>query len=109
MKNILAISAVAALTATSAMAQTATTQASVIGDSGNPNYPLMVQGADGIQYMCKAETQVRGGVTVRPCHSGGGLGLHGNQMAMGGILAGGVLLALIMDDDDSSSTTTTTN
>lgn len=107
MKNLLAITAAVALSATASVAQV-TTQSSIAGPSGDPSYPLSVQGANGVQYACKDSTEVRDGVVVRACRGNtGGLAAEGNAVAMGGAaLAGVVFLALVLDDNSTSTTTT---
>ncbi|MGJ8626494.1 MAG: hypothetical protein ACSHXB_05995 [Sulfitobacter sp.] len=107
MKNLLAITAAVALSATASVAQV-TTQSSIAGPSGDSAYPLSVQGANGVEYACKDSTEVRDGVVVRACRSKtGGLAAQGNAVAIGGAaLAGVVFLALVLDDDSSSTTTT---
>lgn len=107
MKNLFAITAAVALSVTGAVAQV-TTQSSIIGQSGDADYPLRVLGGNGLEYICKDVTEIRDGVTVRPCRStDNGLANEGNSVAVGGgAFAGVVFLALVLDDGSSSTTTT---
>ena len=109
MKRILSIAAAVALTATSSFAQV-TSQENVLGASGNPAYPLEVQGANGVIYNCENEIVMIDGVNARRCvrEGQGGLFANGSGMAAGGAAAAGILLlAVLLDDDDNNSTTTT--
>lgn len=67
MKHLYLVLAIGWLFSPGASAQVVTGQAFIAGDSGNPLYPLRVQGADGTLYHCKAESFVSDGKTARKC------------------------------------------
>jgi hypothetical protein len=110
MKNLMAITAAIALAATAAAAQD-TTQASVLGESGDPTYSLQVQGANGVIYNCSPDIETIDGISARRCVTSGGSGLAGAGAGLAGGPAIGVgvlaLLAIAAGSDGSTSTTTT--
>ena len=98
MKKLFALSAVIAMSVSSG-AIAATTQTAILGDSGNAQYPLRVQGADGMVYICKADTFVdTDGVTKRACRGDdtNPLFAAGAGLAGGGAVAAGVLLVAVL-------------
>ena len=110
MKTVFTISAAAvAFAALTSMASAQETpESAVVGQSGNPAYPLEVLGANGITYDCREDTVVANGRIERRCirrggaaTTGGGLtGLEGP-----GILAGIAAIVLLTGGLDSSSGT----
>lgn len=110
MRNLMAITAAVALAATAAIAQD-TTQASVLGESGDPTYSLQVQGANGVIYNCVPDIETIDGVRARRCVTTGGSGLAGAGTGLAGGPAIGVgvlaLVAIAGASGGSSSTTTT--
>ena len=113
MKNILSIATALVMTTGAAFAQT-TSQAAVLGASGNAEYPLQVQGANGVIYSCMNEVEAVNGVQARRCLAPASAGLFGagDGLSAGVVAAAGAvaLVALIAnDDDDDNNTTTTTN
>ena len=110
MKIFTACAAAIVLSAGMASAQpVATTATAVGGDTGNPNYPVRVEGANGITYACKPGAP---GATALPCrrlgadkglfNQGAGLGSTGAAVALGAL----VLVAVASGGDGSSTTTT---
>ena len=108
MKIFTACAAAIVLSAGMASAQPiATTATAVGGETGNPGYPVRVEGANGITYACKPGAP---GATALPCrrlgadsglfNQGAGLGATGAAVALGAL----VLIAVV--SDGSSSTTT---
>jgi len=111
MKMFATVTAAAIALAGASYAQT-TTQAAVLGASGDPVYELQVQGADGVIYNCKPQPVVVDGNTARVCVRADGAGLFaaGAGLSGGALAAGTVLvLAAAAASGSSSSTTTTTN
>lgn len=113
MKKIFALTAAVAMSfAAGASAQT-TTQAAVLGDTGNAEYPVRVQGGNGQIYACKAEIETVDGVRARRCvqgDDGAPLFAAGAGLAGGGAVAAGALLLVVLaaNDGDTGTTTTTT-
>lgn len=110
MKTILAITAVVAVTATAAAAQD-TTQAGVLGESGDATYTLEVQGANGVMYNCLPSIETIDGVSARRCVTqGSGLANAGNGLTSVPAVAAGLaaVVAIALVSDSSTSTTTTT-
>ena len=91
----------------------AATQGAVLGPSQNPDFPVLVQGSDGVVYECRDAVEVRlDGVPIRRCLAQGQAGLPvGTGIAGGsGIVAGVVALAVVSvaaSGDDAGVTTTT--
>jgi hypothetical protein len=110
MKNIFAISAAVALTATTAFAQD-TTQAAVLGESGDATYSLQVQGANGAIYNCAPGIVNIDGVSARRCVTtgGGGLAGAGAGLATAPAIGVGVLAVLAVAAASDSSSSTSTN
>ena len=110
MKNLLSMTAALALTAGAAFAET-TTQAAVLGESGNAGYPLQVRGGNGVLYNCMSEIQTVDGVRARQCIRADGGGLLDSGAGLGaGVAAGaGALLIVAIASSGGSSTTTSTN
>ena len=111
MKIFTAFAAAIVLSAGMASAQSAaTTATSVGGETGSTDYPVRVEGANGITYACKAGAP---GATALACrragadsgifNSGAGLGGTGAAVGLGAL----VLVAVIAGSDGSSSATTT--
>ena len=105
--------AAASLFAGAAMAQT-TMQEGVIGESGNPDYPVQVQGANDVIYNCEAAIIEVNGLPARRCIPAGGAGLANAGAGVNGAAAGGVALVLLgiaaaSGGGGGTSTTTTTN
>ncbi len=109
MKHILSITAALALTAGAAFAQT-TSQHSVIGQSGDADFPLQVQGRNGVTYNCRNEVVVVEGVRARQCIRADGSGLLGAGVGMSAGTAFGIgALVLVAAAGNGNSSTTTTN
>ena len=109
MKSTLKFAAAALLlSGTSVLAQPV--QTAVLGDSGNPAYPLQVQASNGVLYHCEAELVSLNGQTARECIRPGDDNLFaaGNGIAVAGAVAAGALLILAIADDDDDDTTSTT-
>ncbi|MFC6759696.1 hypothetical protein ACFQFQ_09655 [Sulfitobacter porphyrae] len=67
MKKIFALTAAVAMSIAAGASAQNTTQAAVLGETGNPNYPIRVQGGNGQIYSCKAEIETIDGVRARRC------------------------------------------
>ncbi|SFD73905.1 hypothetical protein SAMN04488523_102235 [Sulfitobacter brevis] len=109
MKRFLSITAAVVLTATSSFAQT-TSQAAVLeGNSGNPAYPLVVQGANGVIYSCEAAIVAVDGVNARRCvKADASLYTAGSGLATGAAIGAGLIGIILIASNGSNSTTTTT-
>ena len=108
MKSLISLAA-AGLLASAAAVSAQPVQTAVLGDSGNPAYPLQVQASNGVLYHCEAELTSLNGQTARECiRPGGDLFAAGNGIAVAGAVAAGALLILAIADDDDDDTTTTT-
>ncbi len=109
MNRFLSLVAVGLLTAGAATAQV-TTQAAVLGNSGDATYSLQIRGANNIVYNCKPDIVSVDGVRARQCVAAGEGGLFGagNGIATG-VAAGVAALVLVAVVSNDSSTTTTTN
>lgn len=111
MKKILTLSAAIAMSVAGAVSAQTTTQAAVLGNTGNPEYPVRVQGGDGEIYFCKAEIEVVDGIRARRCIQDDDVSplfAAGAGLGAGGAAAAGVLLAVVLAANDGSSGTTTT-
>ncbi|KZX99155.1 MULTISPECIES: hypothetical protein [unclassified Sulfitobacter] len=108
MKFMISLISSAVVLSSAAFAQTTTTEA-VLGQSGNPEYPLQIQGQNGVIYNCEPEIVVTNGVRGRNCIQAGTGGLFDGGLATAATVGAGVLLvaAIAADDDDSTTTTTT--
>tara|TARA_R110002124_G_scaffold99728_2_gene245934 strand:+ start:1831 stop:2181 length:351 start_codon:yes stop_codon:yes gene_type:complete len=110
MKKIFALTAAIAMSVAAGVSAE-TTQTAVLGDTGNAQYPLRVQGADGRIYICEAGTFVdTDGVTKRRCQGDDASPLFaaGAGLAGGGAVAAGALLLVVLAANDGSTGTTTT-
>lgn len=104
----------AGLLATSAMAQ-ATTESSVLGESGDDVYSLRVQGDNGVLYNCKPGlVETEDGSPARACiraDEGGDVFAQGDGIAQAAPAVGVVLVAAAVasggDDNGTTATTTT--
>lgn len=94
-RNAVAAAALCFITPAVAQAQE-TQQARIVGPSGNAEYPLLVEGANGVSYVCRDTTRQGAGRIERLCRrsasigstSGGtGLGLGGSMALPLGLLA----------------------
>ncbi|MCH2164248.1 MAG: hypothetical protein MK098_06300 [Marinovum sp.] len=95
MKKIVVCTAlVVALAGAAVQAQNAnfvTSQANIIGPSGDAQFPLEVLGANGQTYFCSNTIEVRDGVNVRPSRLENPIvtnGLTATPLGTGGLLAG---------------------
>ena len=111
MKKIFALAAAVAMSVAT-VASAETTQTGILGDSGDADYPIRVQGADGRVYVCKADTFVaEDGQTKRACRGDGSAGplwAAGAGLGAGGAVAAGALLIVVLAANDGSTSTTTT-
>lgn len=109
MNKILAFTTACALGAGAVAAQS-TTQAAVVGETGNPNYPVRIQGANGKIYSCKAQVETIDGVRARRCIGAGGGDVFADStgLAAGGAAAAVLLVAVLANDGDDSTSTTVT-
>lgn len=110
MKKIFALTAAVAMSVAAGASAQNTTQASVLGETGNAAYPIRVQGGNGQIYSCKAEIETIDGVRARRCvqDNDGALYAAGGGLAAGGAVAAGALLLVVLAASDSGSGTTTT-
>lgn len=85
-RNAIAAAALCAIVPAIAQAQE-TQQARILGPSGNAQYPLLVEGANGVTYICRDTTREANGRIERVCRrgtaggnveAGTGFGLGGN-------------------------------
>lgn len=116
MKNFFACLSLAVFTTmpvTGASAQEAT-QRAVLGNSGNPNFPVEVEGTNGVIYSCRSElTQTANGQSARSCiragSSGGGVFDSATGLTVAGAAGGFLILVAAIggDGDDATATTTT--
>jgi hypothetical protein len=116
MKNTIAgliIGVVGSVVAGAAVADT--TQRAVLGESGNPAYPVQVEGGDNVIYNCRENLiQLADGRSARECvrvREGGGTLFEagdgiGNAAPAIGIVV--VAAAFASGGSDSTATTTTT-
>ena len=111
MKPLLIFPAALAIMASGAWAQA--TQTSVLGNSGNPAYPVQVQADNGVVYHCKSNIETIDGSParrcVRPDDDGGtvfGSGTAGG-ISNAPVIAAGLLLVIAAASGSSSTTTTT--
>lgn len=114
MKKILTGAGIVALMASTAMAQGVVRQVAVEGSTGNADYPVAVQGSNGIAYACEANLYLEDGVQKRLCvRADVPAGTTGSTLVAGdlGVVAAGVgalaVVALLAGDDDNSTTTST--
>lgn len=114
MKKIITGAGILALMASTAMAQGVVRQVAVEGSTGNPNYPVAVQGSDGVDYECEANLYLENGVQKRLCvRADIPAGTTNSALVagdLGPVVAGlGALavVALLAGDDDNSTTTST--
>lgn len=109
MKMFATVTAAAIALAGASFAQT-TTQAAVLGASGDAEYELQVQGANGVIYNCKPQPVTVDGETARVCVRADGAGLFAAGAGIGnGAAAAGALVVLVALAANSSSSTTTTS
>lgn len=110
MKLFATVTAATIALAGAAFAQT-TTQAGVLGASGDAVYSLQVQGANGVIYNCKPNPVVVDGQTARVCvrADGGGLFEAGSGLGAGAAAAGAAVVLIAIAAGGSSSSTTTTD
>ncbi len=111
MKKIFALTAAVAMSIAAGASAQNTTQAAVLGETGNPNYPIRVQGGNGQIYSCKAEIETIDGVRARRCvqdDDGGALYAAGAGLGTGAAVAAGALLLVVLASSDSDNNTTTT-
>ena len=110
MKLVLTIAAALVFGAVAANAQS-TTQAAILGDSGNIDSPVRIQGGNGEIYHCKADIGTLNGLRVRRCiqvGEGTTLFAAGSGIGAGAAVAGGVLLVAVLAASDSGSGSATT-
>ncbi|MEP1964033.1 hypothetical protein [Tateyamaria sp.] len=103
--------AVAVSLLASPLAAQETSQAAVVGNSGDAVYSLQVTGANGATYNCLPNTQNVNGQVVRRCQR---IGASGGQILQGSLVApaaGAIaaLAVLVLVGTGGSSSTTTTN
>ncbi|APE43350.1 hypothetical protein BOO69_07915 [Sulfitobacter alexandrii] len=111
MRKIFALTAAVAMSVAAGASAQTTAQASVLGETGNPQYPLRVQGTNGQIYSCASEIETVDGVRARRCIQDGDAGplfASGAGLATGGAVAAGALLLVVLAANDGSSSTTTT-
>ena len=110
MKKIFALTAAVAMSIAAGASAQNTTQAAVLGETGNPNYPIRVQGGNGQIYSCKAEVETIDGVRARRCvqDDDGALYAAGAGLGTGAAVAAGALLLVVLASSDSDNNTTTT-
>lgn len=114
MKKIFTGAGVLALMASTAMAQDVVRQVAVEGSTGNPNYPVAVQGSNGVNYACEANLYLENGVQKRLCvRADVPAGATGSTLVAGdlGVVGAGLgalaVVALLAGDDNESTTTST--
>lgn len=82
-----------------------TNESGILGPSGDPVYPLAVQGADGVVYHCKQDTITRNGRVERPCRRKGASLQSGDALGAPAVFGGlGALLLLGLAAGSSSGT-----
>jgi len=107
MKFMISLASAAVVFSSAAFAQT-TTEA-VLGQSGDPQYSLQLQGENGVIYNCEPEIVVTNGVRGRNgVQAGGGSFFDGGLGTAAAIGAGVILVAAVAADDDDAAATTTT-
>ncbi|MGP6086198.1 hypothetical protein [Antarctobacter jejuensis] len=70
-----------------------TTQAEILGPSGDPVYSVQILGADGVTYDCRPETERTVNEILRYCRRVGA-GTTGDSTQMGAAAAAGLILAI---------------
>jgi hypothetical protein len=110
----LGVAAICGLAAGGAFAQT-TTQQSVLGVSGNPDYPVQVFGQNGVAYNCEEEiVQLATGQPARTCiratDAGGSVFDNATALNSAGPAIGLIVVgAALAGSSDGTTSTTTTN
>tara|TARA_R110002049_G_scaffold23545_10_gene83687 strand:- start:73645 stop:73989 length:345 start_codon:yes stop_codon:yes gene_type:complete len=112
MNKLASVTAAAAVMLAGAATAQTTTQAGVLGNSGDAVYSLQVQGANGVVYNCKPELVQINGLTARRCidPNAGGLTNAGAGLGNGAVIgAAALVIVAIAAGSDGTSTTTSTS